>query len=33
VAQARYSTEAVAQGFVALYRQAIAARQPAPVAS
>jgi glycosyltransferase involved in cell wall biosynthesis len=32
VAQARYSTEAVAQGFVALYRQAIAARQPAPVA-
>ena len=33
VAQARYSTEAVAQGFVALYQQAIAARQPAPVAS
>ena len=33
VAQARYSTEAVAQGFVALYRQAIAARQPAPAAS
>ena len=32
VAQARYSTEAVAQGFVALYQQAIAARQPAPVA-
>jgi len=32
VAQARYSTEAVAQGFVALYEQAIAARQPAPVA-
>ncbi|MGI4867871.1 MAG: glycosyltransferase family 4 protein [Janthinobacterium lividum] len=32
-AQARYSTEAVAQGFVALYQQAIAARQPAPVAS
>ena len=28
-AQARYSTEAVAQGFVALYEQARAARQPA----
>jgi glycosyltransferase involved in cell wall biosynthesis len=33
VAQARYSTEAVAQGFVALYRQAIAAQQLAPAAS
>jgi glycosyltransferase involved in cell wall biosynthesis len=32
VAQARYSTEAVAQGFVALYQQVIAARQPAPAA-
>ncbi|RZK52344.1 MAG: glycosyltransferase [Hymenobacter sp.] len=29
-AQARYSTEAVAQGFVALYRQAIAARARHP---
>ncbi len=32
-AQALYSTEAVAQGFVALYQQAIAARHPASVAS
>lgn len=32
-AQARYSTEAVAQGFIALYQYVIAARQPAVAAS